>query len=290
MVGLRRRTARLRTVLRYLLVAFFGTAGVMHLVDPAFFYAQVPDFLPAADLVIRVTGLLFLAGAVGLLLPAARRRAALGLVVLLLVVWPGNWWGALQPGSYVQPGGPEVLDWVRVPFQLVFIALVLWATADELNAPITVEATSRLTPERVVAALTDFGPDRPRRFATLDPSSFALHAAGESWAEVTEGARPPGPVERERYDWSRPGRVRIDTISSSFFRPGSWWLYEVTATPHGSAVRLTTSRRPAGVRGWLVHAIGWFAGRRILGADLRRTLAVSEALAASDGAGRATTG
>jgi len=284
------RLPLLRTALRFLLAAFFGVAGVMHLVDPGFFYAQVPTFIPAADLVIRVVGVAFLAGAVGLLVPAWRRTAALGLVVLLVVVWPGNWWGALQPGSYVSPGGPEALDWVRLPFQFVFIALVLWANADKLNAPITVEATSTLNPQRVVGALTDFGPDRARRFAALDPSRFVVHAVGEGWAEVTEGARRPGPVERERYDWSEPGRVSIDTLTSSFFRAGSWWLYEVTAARNGSAVRLTTSRRPVGVRGWLVHAIGWFVGRRILGADLRRTLAVSEEMASSDEAGRASGG
>lgn len=105
--------------------AFFGTAGVMHLVDPDFFHPQVPTFVPATDLVVRVTGVLFLLGGAGLLTTGRlRRAAALCLVLLLVAVWPGNWWGALQPGSYVRPGAPNALDWVRVPFQLVLIWVV----------------------------------------------------------------------------------------------------------------------------------------------------------------------
>ena len=123
-----------RLVARLALTAFFGTAGVMHLADPTFFHPQVPDFLPARDVVIAVTGVLFLAGAVGLLAPARiRRYAAIGLVALLLAVWPGNWWGAVEPGSYVNPGGSNAADWIRVPFQLVFVAVVWWANRDVLT-------------------------------------------------------------------------------------------------------------------------------------------------------------
>jgi uncharacterized membrane protein len=134
---LRRRVRLARLGLRLVLVAFFGVAGVQHLTDPGFFHPQYPDFLPMADAAIRSFGLLVLAGSVGLLgSPAVRRRAAPGLVVLLLLVWPGNWWGALQPGSYVRPGAPNLLDWVRVAFQLVLIAAVVWANLDALRRPV----------------------------------------------------------------------------------------------------------------------------------------------------------
>jgi uncharacterized membrane protein len=104
--------SRARTVIglavRIALAVLFVTAGVMHLTDPAFFSPQVPTFVPAADLVIRAVGVPFLVGGVGLLAPArARRWAAGGLILLLLAVWPGNWWGAIQPGSYVSAGGPD---------------------------------------------------------------------------------------------------------------------------------------------------------------------------------------
>jgi uncharacterized membrane protein len=122
-------TTVLRHGLRVLLAALFVFAGVMHLADPAFFHPQVPTWIPGTDIVIRVTGVLFLLGGLGLLGTGRLREvAAVGLMALLLVVWPGNWWGALQPGSYIREGAPNALDWFRVPFQLVFIGLVYWTS------------------------------------------------------------------------------------------------------------------------------------------------------------------
>lgn len=266
-----------RVALRLALTAFFGVAAVQHVTDPGFFHPQYPDFLPAADVVIPLVGVLFGAGALGLLGPAAtRRRAALLLLVLLVAVWPGNWWGAVQPGSYVSPGAPDLLDWLRVPFQPVIALAVVWANLDALRAPVVVRARTASAPAAVVAALTDFGPGRPSLFPTLDPARYTVHDLGPTWAEVTEGARPPGPVERERYDWSSPGQVRIETLESTAFRPGGSWLYRVGPDGDGGTlVELTVDRPPASITGWLVTAAGWYAGRRILARDLRRTLAAA---------------
>ncbi len=160
-----------RLAVRLAFVALFGVAGVQHLTDPTFFHWQYPSFLPAANIVIRFFGLLFLLGALGLLGPASvRRRATLGLIVVLLLIWPGNWWGALQPGSYIIPDGSNLIDWVRVPFQLVWIALLIFANRDELMAPLIIRARTTVPPTAVLAALTDFTPERPRLFRTLDPA------------------------------------------------------------------------------------------------------------------------
>ena len=124
-------TTVLRHGLRVLLAALFVFAGVMHLADPAFFHPQVPTWIPGTDNIIRVTGVLFLLGGLGLLgTGRLRSLAGVGLMALLLIVWPGNWWGALQPGSYIREGAPNALDWFRVPFQLVFIGLVYWTSSD----------------------------------------------------------------------------------------------------------------------------------------------------------------
>jgi uncharacterized membrane protein len=50
----------------------------------------VPPGLPRPELVVTVTGVLEIAGAVGLLIPALRIPAAIGLAILLVAVFPAN--------------------------------------------------------------------------------------------------------------------------------------------------------------------------------------------------------
>jgi uncharacterized membrane protein len=56
------------------------------------------------------------------LVPATRRAAAWGLVVLLVAVMPANVWMVQHPERY--PGIPIWVLWVRLPLQGV---LIWWA-------------------------------------------------------------------------------------------------------------------------------------------------------------------
>ena len=78
---------------RWALVALYLAAGVLHLVLPAPFLKITPGWVPDAPLVIRLTGLAELAGAVGLAQgwsPPLRRAAGIGLAAYALCVWPAN--------------------------------------------------------------------------------------------------------------------------------------------------------------------------------------------------------
>ncbi|MGW1740294.1 DoxX family protein [Nocardia sp. NPDC001965] len=52
--------------------------------------AMVPPRLPAAPALVTFTGVLELAGAIGLLIPATARLAAVALLILLIVMFPAN--------------------------------------------------------------------------------------------------------------------------------------------------------------------------------------------------------
>src|SRR3954453_14080677 len=54
-------------------------------------------------------------------------------------------------------------------------------------AKIHYEADGRVSAERFIAALTDFGPRRPELWPGLDTKFYDLHELGDSWADVTEG-------------------------------------------------------------------------------------------------------
>jgi uncharacterized membrane protein len=80
----------LRKILRWLLAAFFLTAGIAHLSVPGEFVKITPDWVPYAPQVIFVTGLCEILGAAALLTRALRRSAGIALALYALCVWPTN--------------------------------------------------------------------------------------------------------------------------------------------------------------------------------------------------------
>jgi len=104
------------------LAAMFTLTGVVHFVwlRPELI-AMVPPTLPAPGLLVTITGVLELAGAVGLLLPRTAPWAATGLSALLVVMFPANVHAALEgTGTPLLP---------RTLMQLVFLAATLAVVA-----------------------------------------------------------------------------------------------------------------------------------------------------------------
>ncbi|MGK5679239.1 DoxX family protein [Actinoplanes sp. URMC 104] len=85
--------------------------------------AMVPPALPNPALLVTVTGVLELAGAAGLLLPATARPAAACLALLMLLMFPANYSAARRR---LQLGGRPVTPLaVRLPLQVLFVAAAL---------------------------------------------------------------------------------------------------------------------------------------------------------------------
>jgi uncharacterized membrane protein len=81
------------------LAVMFVMTGAAHFV-PAMrrdMVAIVPPRLPAAGLLVTITGALELLGAAGLLYPPTRVAAAVCLFVLMLVMFPANVYAARMP-------------------------------------------------------------------------------------------------------------------------------------------------------------------------------------------------
>jgi uncharacterized membrane protein len=81
------------------LAAMFVMTGVAHFV-PAMrrdMIAIVPPRLPAAGMLVTITGVLELIGAAGLLYPPTRVAAAVCLFALMLVMFPANVYAARMP-------------------------------------------------------------------------------------------------------------------------------------------------------------------------------------------------
>ena len=120
--------------LMYLSALAFIAIGIGHFVRPEGFLRIMPDYIPESlhMACVLVSGAAEIAGGVGLLIPRTRRAAAWGLVALLIAVFPANVHMAIHDIPMDDGGeGLGVWAWVRLPFQLVFIAWTLWATRVE---------------------------------------------------------------------------------------------------------------------------------------------------------------
>ncbi len=147
-------------------------------------------------------------------------------------------------------------------------------------AHVVTDRDTTASPERVIAALTDFSSKRFDLWPNLDHKYYELTESGDTSAVVKEGSDFPGGGvwERSRYDWSQRGTVRIDVQESNTFEPGSYWLYEVTPKPGGgSHVHMEFDRRPRNFKGKVLGALLSVAGNRIFAKSLGETLQRIEA-------------
>ena len=93
---MRTRTTRSQ---RFIGLAFVG-AGVNHFVMPGPYRKIVPPSFGDPARLVVVSGVAEVAGGLGVLLPRTRRLAGLGLIALLVAVFPANVYMARNPESF----------------------------------------------------------------------------------------------------------------------------------------------------------------------------------------------
>jgi uncharacterized membrane protein len=74
----------------FLLSIVFIFAGAMHFVIPGRYAGIMPPWIPWQLELVYVSGVAEMAGAVGLLVPGLRRASGIGLILLLIAVFPAN--------------------------------------------------------------------------------------------------------------------------------------------------------------------------------------------------------
>ncbi|HEY3674656.1 MAG TPA: MauE/DoxX family redox-associated membrane protein [Candidatus Tumulicola sp.] len=115
-----------KTVAATLLGALFIAAGANHFVHPAFYQRIVPPSFPSPALLVVISGIAEIAGGFGVLIPVTRKAAGIGLIALLVAVFPANIYMAQHPELYCDIASATTLD-IRLPLQAVLIAWVWWA-------------------------------------------------------------------------------------------------------------------------------------------------------------------
>ena len=135
-----------RRAARFGMAAAMIFAGVAHWLMPTPFIQHLPEWVPAAEALILVSGgIEVVLGAALLLRHPWRRWAGLALAAYLVGVFPANVYVAVADIDVDgQPGG--LYPWLRLPLQVLFVAWALWCTDWQLVRRRTAEASPRTSP------------------------------------------------------------------------------------------------------------------------------------------------
>lgn len=135
-----------------------------------------------------------------------------------------------------------------------------------LNEPRTqihLHQTTTLTPEQLIAGLTDFGPGRWGLFANGADVYLKVNYLGRAEADVTEISGSTW--ERLYYDWSDPNRVVLTTIDSNLWACGSSYTYTFTRQANGTTdIDVCVAREGKNLKGWALGLLLRVFDKRIL--------------------------
>ncbi len=101
----------------------FILTGALHFLVPDYYVRIIPPFLPHARGLVYLSGVAEVLGGVGILRKRWRHAAGLGLILLLVAVFPANVQMLLLARGASEPVWKEVLLWLRLPLQA---ALIVW--------------------------------------------------------------------------------------------------------------------------------------------------------------------
>lgn len=118
-------TPILRRIGLILVFLWFLFGGVAHFALTAMEVRIVPPVIPWPRTAVLLSGVFELLGAAGILIPATRRAAGIGLFLLTIAVTPANVYMLQHAELFNVPRWALI---ARLPFQLVLLALILWST------------------------------------------------------------------------------------------------------------------------------------------------------------------
>jgi len=110
-----------RSVGSWVVIGAFLVSGVTHIVNPTAFLFLLPEWTPFPLMLIWLSGVAEISAALGLLLKL--RFAPAYTVLVLLAIWPANWWFAFDQTAQGE-WWVAVAAWLRLPLQ---IPLIWWA-------------------------------------------------------------------------------------------------------------------------------------------------------------------
>ncbi|GMQ84550.1 MAG: hypothetical protein BMS9Abin07_0114 [Acidimicrobiia bacterium] len=125
-----------KRVLLWVMGGFYVVAGMNHFLNAEAYIAIMPTYLPWHGQLVFLSGLGEVALGIGVLIPTTRVVSAWGIILLLILIFPANLYVAMNDLAYFGGEPNTLLNWLRLPFQLVLIAWAYGYTKPALPEPV----------------------------------------------------------------------------------------------------------------------------------------------------------
>ena|SRR5690554_789219 len=116
------KTSKQVQISLYIMAAIYIIAGIMHFITPKTYMKIMPPYIPAHKSMVLISGVFEIVLGVGLLFDQTRFYAALGIILLLIFVFPANIYMAQRMKQ--KQSKNRWIAYLRLPLQLV---LIYWA-------------------------------------------------------------------------------------------------------------------------------------------------------------------
>ena len=117
-------------IAKYILIIissiFYVLVGIKHYIDPNFFLAIVPPYLPYHLELVYISGLFEILFGVMILFPKYRYWGSVGLILLLIAVFPANIYLFQSVEAQKAIGATQEIATWRLPVQGIFILVAYW--------------------------------------------------------------------------------------------------------------------------------------------------------------------
>jgi len=106
----------------YVMALLYVLAGINHFRKPRLYLKMIPPFFPNPKLLNIISGIAEISLGILLCIPATSAYAAVGIIALLIVIFPANLFMYLNESANL--GLPKWALFLRLPLQIV---LIIWA-------------------------------------------------------------------------------------------------------------------------------------------------------------------
>ena len=127
------RKMMIKVFFKYLLVVFFVFGGVNHFRSPDFYLPMMPDYLPAHEFLVQLSGATEIVAGIMLAIPAMSRWGAWFIIAHLVVFFTVHFW-MIQHAEDFYSDLPLAVLWIRIPVQVLFIVWAYWFATKEKEA------------------------------------------------------------------------------------------------------------------------------------------------------------